>query len=672
MSRRKAADAAFAKALALWEPPEGAGEARVCIASTYTFNAAFFEAECLGRFLGMDAHPAESDAVSYMVEREEKLAAARVAVLADRRNACDKESLRWDVLGILVPDAIQHSKISLLAWANHVRVIVGSGNLTEPGYRKNLEVFGALNLSRREGGAREALTRVIDFLAETVNSAVGTDAPGAPKARAREALSSVRTLIGRWTEIPARNPVLILGGPGRSILSQLAEAWPSGSPPRTAYVVSPFFDSDGKDAASALLGVLAKRRPREIFFDVRTESGPEGRTRVFAPLPMVQHAAAQAEVTVRRVLPEQRGELRDLHAKMIYLNNDDWRLVMAGSSNFTRAGLGAGGHANFEANLAYRLRASDSDAKVLDGVWPEVDEEEPLDIESGALIWDPRSEEDEDGAGGVLPLPAGFEEASFVPGSPASLVLMLRAPLPKSWSIQADGGRELVSSARRVGPGEQVIPWQGPDIPFVLQVTWTHKSGSAAASWPVNVSNPAALPPPEALRSLTLEELLQVLASTRPIPQAVAEVLAKRKHKKGDGSDELDPLKRFDSQSFLLRRTKRLATALERLRERLERPTSSRQAFEWRLFGPVGPLALADGYLREARFAGEAKFCLAEIALVLHRVQLDHVAADGLPRAAVAESLKQAIERLAERAATIPQVPAIDRYAEAAFKEAVR
>lgn len=671
MSRRKAADAALAKALNLWEPPEGAGEARVCIASTYTFNAAFFETECLGRFLGMDAHPAESDAVSYMVEREEKLAAARVAVLADRRHACDKESLRWDVLGVLLPDGIQHSKVSLLAWANHVRVIVGSGNLTEPGYRKNLEVFGAVDLSRKEGGNRAAVTGVIDFLADLVHFAVGTDAPSAPKARARSALSSVRALIERWAEVPARNPVLVLGGPGRSVLSQLAEAWPSGSPPRTAYVVSPFFDSDGKEAASALLGVLAKRRPREIFFDVRTESGPEGRTRVFAPLPMVRLAAAQADVTAHRVLPEQRGELRDLHAKMIYLNNDEWRLVMAGSSNFTAAGLGAGGKANFEANLAYRLRASDSEAKVLDAVWPDVDDE-PLDIDSEALVWDPQGEEDGEGEGVTVPLPAGFEEASFVPGSPSSLVLTLRAPLPKSWSIQADGGRELLSSARRTGPGEHAIPWQGPDIPFVLQVIWTHKGGAGAASWPVNVSNPATLPPPEALRSLTLEELLQVLASTRPVPQAVAEVLAKRKHKKGDGGDELDPLKRFDSQSFLLRRAKRLAAALERLRERLERPASSREAFEWRLFGPVGPMALAEGYMREASSAGEAKFCLAEMALALHRVQPDKVAADGLPRATVAESLKKAIQQLGDRAAQIPHVAEIDRYAAAAFEEAGR
>lgn len=670
MSRRKAADAAFGKALALWEPPSDAGEAKVCIASTFTFKADFFETECLGRFLGMDAHPAESDAVSYMVEREEKLAVARVAVLADRRHALEKESLRWDVLGVLLPGAIQHSKISLLCWANHVRVIIGSGNLTEPGYRRNLEVFGALDLDRKMGGDRQAITRVLDFLSELIGSAVGVDAPNAPKRRARDALDSVRALIARWPHSEAENPTLILGGPGRSILPQLRETWRSGAPARTAYVVSPFFDNDGADAANALLEVLAKRRPREIFFDVRTESGTDGRTRVFAPLPMMRLAAAHADLIVRRVLPEQKGELRDLHAKMIYLHNDDWTLVLTGSSNFTRAGLGAKGKANFEANLAYRLRVSDPEAKTLDAVWPET-ADEPLDIESEDLVWDPRGEEEE-GAGLTLPLPAAFEEASFVPGNPPSLVITLRDPLPKAWSIRADARRELLSSVRDTESGEHAIEWKSPDVPFVLEVTWTHDGGVAVASWPVNVSDPAALPPAEALRSLTLEELLQVLASTRPMPQAVAEVLAKRKNKKAESAAELDPLRRFDSQSFLLRRTKRLAVALERMRERLERPASSREAFDWRLFGPVGPIALAEGYAREATFGGEAKFCLAEIALALHRVQPDKVAADGLPRAEVALSLKKSIAQLRERAARISSVPDLDRYATAAFEEATR
>src|SRR5438445_9592337 len=144
--KRPKDDATRGKALDLWQAPEGAGEPLVCLATTFTFNATFFETECLGRFLQMTTHPQETESVGYLIEREEKLAAARVCVLVDRRHAREKESLRWDVLPVLLSRAVLHAKVSLLCWANLVRILIGSGNLTEPGYRKNLEVFGAVNL----------------------------------------------------------------------------------------------------------------------------------------------------------------------------------------------------------------------------------------------------------------------------------------------------------------------------------------------------------------------------------------------------------------------------------------------------------------------------------------------------------------------------------------------
>src|SRR4051812_39697023 len=66
------------RALDLWIAPREAGEPLVCVATTFTFDATFFETECLGRFLQMDTHPSESEAVGYLIEREEKLAASKV------------------------------------------------------------------------------------------------------------------------------------------------------------------------------------------------------------------------------------------------------------------------------------------------------------------------------------------------------------------------------------------------------------------------------------------------------------------------------------------------------------------------------------------------------------------------------------------------------------------
>ena len=135
--------------------------------------------------------------------------------------------------------------------------------------------------------------------------------------------------------------------------------------------------------------------------------------------------------------------------------------------------------------------------------------------------------------------------------------------------------------------GDVPIPWPGHP-PLVLRVTWGEEGHTA--DWPVNVIDPSTLPPPDVLRNLTLEQLLDVLASTRPLHQAVVEALVKRGRKKSSDI-ELDPHKRVNTAAFLLQRTKRLAVALERLRERLERPVGSVEALDWRLFGPIGPRA---------------------------------------------------------------------------------
>src|SRR5262249_44551048 len=143
-------------------------------------------------------------------------------------------------------------------------------------------------------------------------------------------------------------------------------------------------------------------------------------------------------------------------------------------------------------------------------------------------------------------------------------------------------------------------------------------------AWPVNVTDPATLPPPDALRDLNLEELLQVLGSTRPLHRAFVELLQKRK---GRSTTDilLDPHQRINTEGFLMRRTKRVALALDRLPERLEKTAVSMEALRWRIEGPVGPLALARAFVRDARTSAEARFFLAELALTLKRVRIQQV-----------------------------------------------
>jgi hypothetical protein len=678
--KRRAAEMSQ-KALDLWQPPEGVGDALHCVATSFTFDATFFETECVGRFLQMSTHPSESETVGYLIEREEKLAAANVCALVDRGHARDKESLRWDVLGVLVPRAIQHAKVALLAWSHHVRVIVGSGNLTEPGYRKNLEVFGAIDVSRREGGDRESVLATIEFLDRVLDSAVGSEieGQGSAKARARASLRAVRVLIARWPHVtPTAGPTPVFGLPDQGVLPRvLEEHWPSdGRPPRWAWIVSPFFDRPGSDTdvIRSLVDGMAKRGERNVAFHVRGDTLPDGRIRIFAPKAMVDAARRTCETEVCLVAGKVDDDLRPLHAKLLCLQSDQWSLHLIGSSNFTTAGLLADGRGNLEANLLYRVRTTDPLYDQLDAVWPEL-AEEAIDPDSESLIWDPEDETAE-GGGDITPLPACFREVVYRPGVPAILSVQLKAELPAEWSIRVPNGALLLSSSSGHGAGEHDITWIDTSPPFVLEVSWRDAGSEWIASWPVNVSNPAALPPPAELRNLTLDELLEILGSSRPLSDAVVHVLRKRgRTVRGPNGVELDPLKRLDSPSFLLRRAKRVAAALERLRERLERPVSSRESFEWRLRGAVGPTALAERFVAEATFDGEAGFYLAELGLTLGRVDVTLAAEGGLRRDLVKASLDGVIAELRRRAMEVDAKPVaapLDAYVSAAFERAVR
>ncbi len=173
------------------------------------------------------------------------------------------------------------------------------------------------------------------------------------------------------------------------------------------------------------------------------------------------------------------------------------------------------------------------------------------------------------------------------------------------------------------------------------------------------------------LRDLTLEELLDILASTRPLHKAVLEALRKRGCRKGC-TPELDPLKRVNTATFLLQRTKRVALALERLRERLERPVGGMDALRWRLLGPIGPRALAEAFRKDARSPDEARFFLAELALTLKRVRVEEAAHGGVEARQIREQLARSIADLEAWTATLPggDGPAMRRYVTEAFAEA--
>src|SRR5687768_3477964 len=161
--------------LDLWRPPQGAGDPIGCLATTYTFDAALFDEQCLGRFLDIESEPDRED-LAFLLERESRLGSVYAGVMVDHRQAGVEHSLRWDVLRVRLRTGKLHAKLSLVVWRNLVRIIVSSANLTETGYRFNQEIAGSVDLKQDDFNV-ELFTQVAAFLRTLILLVPGREQP---------------------------------------------------------------------------------------------------------------------------------------------------------------------------------------------------------------------------------------------------------------------------------------------------------------------------------------------------------------------------------------------------------------------------------------------------------------------------------------------------------------
>jgi hypothetical protein len=609
------------KPLDHWLAPEGAGKPLACLATSFTFDADFFEQQCLSRFLGLDWKRDEGDNLAFLIEQEEKLAETRIGVVVDRASSTEGRSLRWDLLPVGVRGGVMHAKVCLLVWERLVRGIVGSANLTPAGYRRQLEAQIVFDASADRELSSGPINQLIDALRELVGRASGLADEQGPKQRALATLHDAKrrlsTFRDRRTERTVPRIAVISGAPGRPVLDELDRVW-RGGPARTATVLSPFFDAAGETnpAVEALVRRLAVRGETQACFVVAAEQ-LESRVRIQAPSSLLRSLPARVEGWLEHLRVPDEQEPRPLHAKAIVLESERYVAALIGSSNFTSAGLGLVSHANLEIDVAIGAARESEAGDALHRLIPEGDYVTHDDVE-----WAPEPPEEEQRE---PELPWGFVQALLDPLPKPSLRLRFNPPLPPAWSISDHTGKRLTDDARwtKAGlPSELRVALPDETLPFFLTVSWSAAEGQLRATWPVNVSDTTTLPPPAELRHLPVNALLRALASTRPLHEALSQAL-----RTGDSRpkrDELDPLRRFSETGQLLRRAKQVSLALAGLRERLERPAASEEALTWRVFGPFGPVAIANGLIEEARrggaVTGETSFLLAELALTLRRV----------------------------------------------------
>ncbi len=629
----------YGKLLDAWIAPDDAGDPIGCVATSFTFSPVFFEEECLARFLQLESDPTEDGPV-YLVEREEKLAqVACAAALVDQHHCRGSRSLRWDLIPARLPRGLQHAKISLLFWSRLVRLIIGSANLTDNGYRRNLEIFSVLDFRASGEAPISCLLGTIAFLHRVAEfGEVGGQTSPAVQ-RWNNLLDRVTDECSKWgasDEKLRRHGVQVrpvFCGPGYdNVFDQLRMAWPDDSPPEAAYVVSPFFDDSNSENVTArqLWKLLRQRGKASVYFHVTAEKGP-GDDALFinAPENLLSAMPSGRSRVSTEFYQVELPEGRPLHAKGLWIENSHKIAYLMGSSNFTSAGTGISSTKNLEANLVYLVdcHRNARAEKLLDATFPDG---ELVDL-NGDIRWKSRIDKGEDDVGEELLLPFSFGDATYHCDEKLQSSVsfsFLDTPPPK-WELLTDGDNQRFWGekewVRQGKPDVCHVAWNQERPPSGFWIRWQDSQG--AAWWPVNVSVGKVLPPPDELKHLPLEVLINILSSVRPLHRVLAEYFRHRQNPGVKGADGpiVDPHKRVDTSQFLLRRTRRLSWALNALRMRLERPVVTLEILRWRLRGPVGVMALANAMVRESKSEEERAFLISELALELDRVKPETV-----------------------------------------------
>lgn len=660
-----------------WKPPADvavgreAGKPVACLATTFEFDAGFFEEELLPRFLGLRFDHVENER-TFIIEREEALAMARVGVLVEASKFDPRQTtLQWDQIPIHVPGGVQHAKVTLLVWENVARLIVGSANLTRQGYRINRELFAALDFfDHSDSVPLELLYDVLEFL-ETL--CVWARSLPAASERVRQTLEDIRARTEQWSNAPREfaprklpRAAFVGGHPAppdgvsRSVIDQLFELWHT----RRVYwltILTPQVGQikDGQDALVSRLAELSLSREASCYLVVPERPMPEGANRRIAALPkdfaQCWTNRFRRKNKVLLVPPYIEGvdkKPRPLHMKAILIEGDSHDLLMIGSSNFTPHGMGVGAF-NCEANLVFL----DSADEKRDGqsFWERlgipVRWDDALDIEE--VDWEATDRNSEDPPSYPY-LPWFFAWASYSQKTGELRVALDRAHKePINWRIWLFGPavhENTLLFSRTTTPSDQtelclVLDAKARQVHITaLKVEWQDENlVNYEAYLTVSVEDQENdLLPPEEFRSLTLDAILDCLLSGREPAEWIQRREADRS--RSPGTDvAIESLRAVDTSNYLLYRARRFGSALTRMACRILDTPRNRDAIRYRLLrDPLGPVHLAEtlcgrwtedgvigsdsngnprkGNSPDPSLDGFRLYCLAEIILLLGHV----------------------------------------------------
>ena len=652
-----------------WGPPAdligaGAGKPTDCLATTYEFDAGFFETELLPRFLGLRFDRTENEP-SFLVEREEALLETSVAVLVDEsRFDSTQTTMRWHQVPVHVPGGILHAKVFVLAWENFVRVIVGSANLNPTGYRRNRELFAALDFwNDPESVPLALLDDVLDVLQLALT---WTRAAPAVQQRVGKSIDRVLHTARKWTDAPKvftprQRPRLSLAvtrpatdrSPARSALADVLSVW-GNRRALSVCVVSPFVgqhkSGDPDDAVIDKMIEIPRSRECQGWLVLPEMPKNEPEQKPCVPIPDMFRrcwTAAFAPPRSAYVLPlplcvvGKENRNRNLHSKAILLEAEDDVLLMIGSSNFTPHGMGVGAH-NLEANLIVEDRQGERRGGIALADRLQL----PLKWDSGLapdeVVWQEVAEPAEDTPGRAEFLPPFFSWATYSQITGVLTVELDRSqPEPERWALRLPGSAggtdwTLFSNDHQPKPDDNLpltyaFPQDARGVNIVaLAVDWTDAEGHArSARLAVCAEGADSLLPPGEFQHLTADSITACLSSGLSPSVWIERQRTWPPNGRNGGPDSL-PL--VDTSDYLLYRVRQFGRAITGMCDRIIRTLPRADAIRYRLLrDPFGPLSLANAIVTPAD--GDAKgwcsrletehrvFLLAEIVLAVGHVR---------------------------------------------------
>lgn len=365
----------------LWEPPQGLRLASV-IATTYELQADFLEEDILPVALDLRTAPARGREFRLELERVLQDVEASVYFHPGRYQAGLRRTPRIDLIPL--PEGRfpkLHAKVALLRFVatdapsatnQTIRLIVGSANLTDSGYRSNIEV--AVAVDDAPGSSPEAATAVRDAT-DWLENLVGK-----PTEQVARQLRDLRSVFTSRPVHPSRDRLRFVGLPSLNGFPRLLAP---GDTVKRLTLASPFWPSgtDLSDVAS-FLKRLCGGRFKLVRLIGSAAVDEEGLTRPEMPVALVRAllesgakisvAAADPGYGCQDVQDEDEGEFdgvaerrvvtagahRSLHAKVLLAEGAKTTQLAVGSFNLTRRGMGLVPNGNAEAGLLWSLPAA--------------------------------------------------------------------------------------------------------------------------------------------------------------------------------------------------------------------------------------------------------------------------------------------------------------------------